>query len=547
MNRKKDLENLSKLYEGYTGIEPDNIGLTINSRPQRQAVNALLRRGYEVHREYSEKNPDEIVLVKGENAIDKMSDTYEIYGVNDKGEINGQPLKSFLADKEEDENDSYEPGIVQKNQASEDEDPLENLKDKYEFNFDYDKNIEQIDEIAPLLAVGGALGRGALAAGKLGAQAAGALGRGALAAGKLGAKAAQKGAQMAGNVAQKGVQMAGNVAQKGAQMAQNVAQKGTQMAQNVAQKAGQAVNTAATKAGQAAQRGIESGATQATKAMMQNPQLLMQLGAQQQQQQQQQPVQQQPVMQQQPVQQQPMQSNEEEFKKGDEVMFLNQPDLSRIKDGSTEFPFPKFKNGTIIHAQDGVAFVDTGIGIQVLPIEDLKKEEEAEDLGPNQEPESWGDEAMGDEQPGETSARFSQDTPDDPASGGGRNIDNPDEEENDDPYYNREEDLRSRGIDPDAEDPDADEKGKEERNHEDEEMSLQKALEVINQHMHSKNKYGDDYDIEDESLNFGDREKAMKVYIKNFNKKIKKESFNSHGDRDMSLLAENYLNIKRHE
>jgi len=513
MNRKKDLENLSKLYEGYTGIEPDNIGLTINSRPQRQAVNALLRRGYEVHREYSEKNPDEIVLVKGENAIDKMSDTYEIYGVNDKGEINGQPLKSFLADKEEDENDSYEPGIVQKNQASEDEDPLENLKDKYEFNFDYDKNIEQIDEIAPLLAVGGALGRGALAAGKLGAKA-----------------------------AQKGVQMAGNVAQKGAQVAQNVAQKGAQVAQNVAQKTGQAVNTAVTKAGQAATRGIESGANQATKAMMQNPQLLMQLGAQQQQQQ----AAAQP-MQQQQVAAQPMQSNEEEFKKGDQVIYLNQPNLARIKDGSTEYPFPKFKNGTIIHAQDGVAFVDTGIGIQVLPIEDLQKEEDAEDLGPNQEPESWGDEAMGDEQPGETSMRFSQDTPDDPASGGGRNIDDPDEEEYDDPYYNREEDLRSRGIDPDAEDPDADEKGKEERNHEDEEMSLQKALEVINKHMHSKNKYGDDYDIEDESLNFGDREKAMKVYIKNFNKKIKKESYSSHGDRDMSLLAENYLNIKSHE
>jgi len=197
---------------------------------------------------------------------------------------------------------------------------------------------------------------------------------------------------------------------------------------------------------------------------------------------------------------------------------------------------------------------------------------------------------MGDEQPGETSMRFSQDTPDDPASGGSPNIDDPDEEEYDDPYYNREEDLRSRGIDPDAEDPDADEKGKEERNreedqeddnafpedksyydNEDEEMSLEDAIKVIRKHIEAKAKYGDDYDIEDETLNFGDREKAMKVWVKNFHKKmkagkkdedelgqamaykkitgneVKKESFNSHGDRDMSLLAEKYLNIKNHE
>lgn len=208
------------------------------------------------------------------------------------------------------------------------------------------------------------------------------------------------------------------------------------------------------------------------------------------------------------------------------------------------------KRGKIVQDLGKTVLVDIGnsfIELSKDELDSISREENAEDLGPNQEPESWGDEAMGDEQPGETSARFSQDTPDDPASGGSPHIDDPDEEEYDDPYYNREEDLRSRGIDSDAEDPDADEKGKEERNHEDEEMSLQKALEVIKQHMHSKNKYGDDYDIEDESLNFGDREKAMKVYIKNFNKKINKESYSSHGDRDMSLLAENYLNIKNYE
>ena len=128
-----------------------------------------------------------------------------------------------------------------------------------------------------------------------------------------------------------------------------------------------------------------------------------------------------------------------------------------------------------------------------------------------------------------------------------------------DPYYDREEDLRSRGIDPDAEDPDADEKGKEERNQEDEEddMDLEKAIKVINKHLKAR-VHGDESHASKEVRD------AKKAYIKDFVKKrkkeetgripigidsfkIKKESFNSHGDRDMSLLAENYLNIKHHE
>lgn len=271
--------------------------------------------------------------------------------------------------------------------------------------------------------------------------------------------------------------------------------------------------------------------------------------------------------------QNPVQNYEDEevkFQVGDKVKVNAGRSLNDLRSGRYGTQ-DLYMYGTIAYIDDDNVQIDTNHGTMEVDINSIEHDEEAEDLGPNQQPESWGDEAMGDEQPGETSMRFSQDTPDDPASGGSPNIDDPDEEEYDDPYYNREEDLRSRGIDPDAEDPDADEKGKEERNHEDEEMSLQKALEVINQHMHSKNKYGDDYDIEDESLNFGDREKAMKVWVKNFHKKmkagkkdedelgqamaykkitgneVKKESFNSHGDRDMSLLAEKYLNIKNHE
>jgi len=130
------------------------------------------------------------------------------------------------------------------------------------------------------------------------------------------------------------------------------------------------------------------------------------------------------------------------------------------------------KRGKIVQDLGKTVLVDIGNSLIELSKEELdnisdeldniSREENAEDLGPNQEPESWGDEAMGAEAPGQTSQRFAQDTPDDPASGGSRNIDDPDEEEEG-----------------------------------------------------------------DESL--------------------KKESFNSRGDRDMSLLAENYLNIKRHE
>jgi hypothetical protein len=123
------------------------------------------------------------------------------------------------------------------------------------------------------------------------------------------------------------------------------------------------------------------------------------------------------------------------------------------------------KRGKIVQDLGKTVLVDIGnsfIELSKDELDNISREENAEDLGPNQEPESWGDEAMGAEAPGQTSQRFAQDTPDDPASGGSRNIDDPDEEE--------------QG---------------------------------------------------DESL--------------------KKESYSSHGDRDMTLLAENYLNIKKYE
>jgi len=130
------------------------------------------------------------------------------------------------------------------------------------------------------------------------------------------------------------------------------------------------------------------------------------------------------------------------------------------------------KIGKIVQDFGKTVLIDIGGSLIELPkkelvkisdeLDNISREENAEDLGPNQEPESWGDEAMGAEAPGQTSQRFAQVTPDDPASGGSRNIDDPDEEEE-----------------------------------------------------------GDE--------------------------NLKKESFNSRGDRDMSLLAENYLNIKRHE
>jgi len=123
------------------------------------------------------------------------------------------------------------------------------------------------------------------------------------------------------------------------------------------------------------------------------------------------------------------------------------------------------KRGKIVQDLGKTVLVDIGNSLIELSkdeLDNISREENAEDLGPNQEPESWGDEAMGAEAPGQTSQRFAQDTPDDPASGGSRNIDDPGEEEEG-----------------------------------------------------------------DESL--------------------KKESYSSHGDRDMTLLAENYLNIKKYE
>jgi hypothetical protein len=107
MNRNRDLENIGLIYEGYAGIDPENIGVRTSSGIQKKAVRGLLRRGYEVHDEYTKKTGGkEIVLVRGENLIKNLNDSEEVVGVDIQGKINGQPYQSFLSDIEEDEQSS---------------------------------------------------------------------------------------------------------------------------------------------------------------------------------------------------------------------------------------------------------------------------------------------------------------------------------------------------------------------------------------------------------------------------------------------------------
>ena len=214
---------------------------------------------------------------------------------------------------------------------------------------------------------------------------------------------------------------------------------------------------------------------------------------------------------------------EVQYQVGDKVKVNAQRSLDDLRSGRYGTQ-DLYLRGVISHIDDDNVQIDTDQGTMEVGIDDIAMDEEAEDLGPNQQPESWGDEAMGSEEPGQTSQRFAQDTPDDPASGGSPHIDDPDEQEEDD-------------------------------------MDIEKAIDVINKHLKAR-VHGDESHASKEVRD------AKKAYIKDFVKKrkkdedelgqamaykkitgneVKKESFNSHGDRDMSLLAEKYLNIKHHE
>jgi len=174
---------------------------------------------------------------------------------------------------------------------------------------------------------------------------------------------------------------------------------------------------------------------------------------------------------------------------GKVVSFTSKPSLDDLKAGSSIETY----QGKVAADMGETIVVDFGNFFAEIGKEDVEiADEEGEDLGPNQQPESWGDETMGEAEPGETSARFSQDTPDDPESGGSPDIDDPDEQE-------------EKGIPTDL-----------------------------------------TYFDSDET----DDDEPGKPGVRLFNPKTghtRKESYNSHGDRDMTLLAENYLNIKRHE
>ena len=324
----------------------------------------------------------------------------------------------------------------------------------------------------------------------------------------------------------------------------------------------------------------------------------------------------------------------EESMVGKVVRFTNKPSLDQIRAGVGIETY----EGKVIQDLGNSVLMDLGVGLAEIPKSDLDLGEDneegtmettADDQGPNQITADGPASAMGGEEQlsGDVSPiTQSSKNPDT----GDETFDAPDEdaEFNMDPYYNREEDLRSRGIDPDAEDPDADEKGKEERRHkdedaefmnhllmrraranqredietgnkgkeqsikdakrftrkaakninrlktgdatqgrsklptlkevpkkdrpkfnpddiptEDEEMSLEDAIKVINKHLKAK-LHGDKSHANKEVRD------AKLAYVRGILKKrdeTKKESYNSHGDRDMSLLAEKYLNIKHDE
>lgn len=71
-----------------------------------------------------------------------------------------------------------------------------------------------------------------------------------------------------------------------------------------------------------------------------------------------------------------------------------------------------FRTGEIVEIRGDEAYIDYGVALTALPLSELQKDEDGEDgedLGPNQQPESWGDEASGEEQPGISATRFDQD------------------------------------------------------------------------------------------------------------------------------------------
>ena len=221
--------------------------------------------------------------------------------------------------------------------------------------------------------------------------------------------------------------------------------------------------------------------------------------------------------------QNPVENYEDEevqYQVGDKVKVNAQRSLDDLRSGRYGTQ-DLYLHGVISHIDDDNVQIDTDQGTMEVSINDIvKKEEEAEDLGPNQQPESWGDEAMGSEKPGQTSQRFAQNTPDNKAYA---------------PHIPNEQ--------------------------EEDDMDLEKAVKVINNYLKAR-VHGDESHASKEVRD------AKKAYIKDFVKKrkkdedelgqamaykkitgneVKKESYNSHGDRDMTLLAENYLNIKHHE
>ena len=126
--------------------------------------------------------------------------------------------------------------------------------------------------------------------------------------------------------------------------------------------------------------------------------------------------------------QNPVQNYEDEevqYQVGDKVKVNAQRSLDDLRSGRYGTQ-DLYLHGVISHIDDDNVQIDTDQGTMEVGIDDIAMDEEAEDLGPNQQPESWGDEAMGSEEPGQTSQRFAQDTPDDPASGGSPHIDDPD-------------------------------------------------------------------------------------------------------------------------
>ena len=356
-------------------------------------------------------------------------------------------------------------------------------------------------------------------------------------------------------------------------------------------------------------------------------------------------------------------------------VYTNKPSLKDLKSGTS--PGVEKMQGKIVQDMGKTVLIDMGMGFieiskddleDVLRADDSHDEEDYEDpesgkagstydAGPNQQDMGWSSEAEkgGEQTPSAEVTGLYNKTPEGPSSQRGGEIDtsgdNPNEEEEADkaplPYgkidVNRmpEPDLvpiakvkvgnvvyklEGPTSDQDEEDDNAFPEDKSYDGNEDEEMSLEDAIKVINKHLKAR-VHGDESHAGEEVR------KAKKAYIKNFVKKrkeegdkeetgripigvdsfkikndedelgqamaykkitgnevkkdedeqggkaipkdltyfdsdetddddpgkpgirlfnpktghTKKESFNSHGDRDMSLLAEKYLNINNHE